>query len=355
MTTHWALTTTGTSVLTAFCRPALPDPAALPSLEEILAWARTEPTKASAEFNSLSRVLSSSDDNYVVLFHSDTPDGKLSAEVVKQLIEDSGLAACSVQCVPRLVKHHDEFRSVGLPNFVNLLVAHIRQAQGDRVSLVATGGFKAQLAYANLVGLLMGVPVYYMHEDFTSLVELPPLPVAIDPALGEKFHDFQQIANSNNVSPEQLAKAFSQLPEELHVLIDPANNYSLTAAGVAWYAAATPPVPQKLKKDLSPISGFGTHHMMPGLSQREARGLLEWIARQAGVTKVCYAEMKNDNAGGSTWLEFAPNDQTNPNTLVWWLHMPEGSQKIIAFCEEQSYAHLRASLGFDLHPAGRLG
>jgi hypothetical protein len=50
------------------------------------------------------------------------------------------------------------------------------------VGIAATGGFKAEIAIANLVGALLGAPVYYIYEQFNQLIKLEPIPIILAPA-----------------------------------------------------------------------------------------------------------------------------------------------------------------------------
>jgi len=70
----------------------------------------------------------------------------------------------------------------GLRSLVATLISLIRKerAGGREVLVNATGGFKAEIAYATLVGLLFDVPVYYIHEAFQDIIEMPPTPIGWD-------------------------------------------------------------------------------------------------------------------------------------------------------------------------------
>ena len=70
----------------------------------------------------------------------------------------------------------------GLGKLVRLLSEIIRseRTRGE-VSIAATGGFKAEIAVANLVGALLGTPVYYIYEQFEQLIKLEPIPITLAP------------------------------------------------------------------------------------------------------------------------------------------------------------------------------
>ena len=52
------------------------------------------------------------------------------------------------------------------------------QATGT-VELAATGGFKAEIAIANLVGAVSETPVHYIYQEFSSVITIEPIPVTL--------------------------------------------------------------------------------------------------------------------------------------------------------------------------------
>src|SRR5439155_4048736 len=72
------------------------------------------------------------------------------------------------------------FRTRGLRNLAREICAVIRQRSAVACAIDATGGYKAQIAIAVLLGQALGVPVYYKHEHFSEIIAFPPLPVAFD-------------------------------------------------------------------------------------------------------------------------------------------------------------------------------
>jgi hypothetical protein len=95
-------------------------------------------------------------------------------------------AEVSVQPVEGL---HDQdfkaFRNRGLRNLVRDMADLVKaeRRKGHDPIINATGGFKAQISLAGLIGQVLGVAVYYMFERFDEVIEMPPMPVAFDLAL----------------------------------------------------------------------------------------------------------------------------------------------------------------------------
>jgi hypothetical protein len=72
------------------------------------------------------------------------------------------------------------FRTKGLRNLARKICGVIRERSAAACAINATGGYKAQIAIAVLLGQAIGVPVYYKHELFSEIIAFPPMPVALD-------------------------------------------------------------------------------------------------------------------------------------------------------------------------------
>src|SRR5207302_378624 len=96
--------------------------------------------------------------------------------------------------VPDLNYTESRFKLRGLRSLVATLIDLIRRQrkEGREVHINATGGFKAEIAYATLVGLLFDVRVYYIHEAFHDIIEMPPTPISWDYSLLADHEDFFQ-------------------------------------------------------------------------------------------------------------------------------------------------------------------
>jgi CRISPR/Cas system-associated protein Csm6 len=72
--------------------------------------------------------------------------------------------------------------TAGLKALVDVTIRRVRQAnsRGMETVFCATGGFKAEIAFMNVMGALLGIEVYYIHELHRELVRLPRLPLTWD-------------------------------------------------------------------------------------------------------------------------------------------------------------------------------
>ncbi len=197
----------------------------------------TEPEKASAETNSLSRLLQ--EDDRIVFVRSQTEEGRRAAEALATFYRNHGHPAEVIK-VPDLQYRESRFKMRGLRALVSALIETIRREreQGREVLINATGGFKAEIAYATLVGLLFDVPVYYIHEAFREIIELPPTPISWDYSLIDTYVDFFEWISADLRSTKEVDKRLKPLPDEIRLLLVEEEGYTmLSPTGEAFYEA----------------------------------------------------------------------------------------------------------------------
>ncbi len=142
-------------------------------------------SRLSAEVHSLVRSGVTPQDR-VVLFYSDTADGEVSARLVETYLRERlGLdedLVCRRQVLGLQVDDATRFRREGVPNYFRLVLAEGERCGWANVTLNPTGGYKALVSYATLLGMRFAVPVCYIFDNGQELLHLPPLPVEIDHA-----------------------------------------------------------------------------------------------------------------------------------------------------------------------------
>ncbi|MCS7183242.1 MAG: putative CRISPR-associated protein [Thermoanaerobaculum sp.] len=72
------------------------------------------------------------------------------------------------------------FRTAGLRQLVVELARAVRECGAHKMVIDATGGYKAQVAVAVAFGQVFHIPVVYRFERFAEIIEIPPLPMALD-------------------------------------------------------------------------------------------------------------------------------------------------------------------------------
>jgi putative CRISPR-associated protein (TIGR02619 family) len=139
--------------------------------------------EASAETNTWSKLglLEEPERHRLMLLHTPTPDGKFCAERLQKFAKARNMVAEMDNIVGLDPGSRGGFEH-GLTQLSRQIASQVQRStqRGGDVAIAATGGFKAETAIANLVGVLLGVPVHYIHETFREIVTIPPLPVGLD-------------------------------------------------------------------------------------------------------------------------------------------------------------------------------
>lgn len=189
-----------------------------------------------AELNSLRHLQPERNDS-IYLLSSDTPEGVYCADELVDYFMSEGYMMVFVERVAGLTKNARQFKKSGLVQLVNKLTRLIRQAESTRTAIISTGGFKAQIAYSTLLGVLFNIPVYYIHEDFTELVALPSLPIHFDfTAFEDALHDIDSVISA--AGKKEASLAINRLPEEMRALIEEDGpGYALSPVGQAIQAS----------------------------------------------------------------------------------------------------------------------
>jgi putative CRISPR-associated protein (TIGR02619 family) len=232
----------GTSLLTGRNRPWKWSPdAQLPDLGVVEAWLKdADPVEASAETNTLSRLEIGKSDR-ICFLHSDTPEGKYCAERLAAHYAEM-VRSVSLKGITQLGYGAKGF-SRGLKSLIDIVCQLIheahRQGAHEQAILCATGGFKAEIAYLNLLGALLQVEVVYIHELHRELVILPRLPLTWDTDFAMRNRAFFEWIEAE---PRNAVEVESWLKQEplLRELVEPGDDgcLYLSPAGLLLYRAA---------------------------------------------------------------------------------------------------------------------
>lgn len=212
--------------------------------------------KSSAEIKSLVK-LGVDKDDVVYLFATETIDGNLCAEVIKEYIEEEFGCKAKIEEVKGLqVKDSELFRKVGIKNYIDGVnrLANPDLREDYRLVLNTTGGFKATVPYTTLLGMLFQIPVFYIFEDTQNLIELPPLPLEYDFAIIEELKDkFYKIYAETSIPYDEFRKGVDEEKYNKCVALIEEEKGSVTfsATGlIIWekYIQDNPPSLSKSKK-----------------------------------------------------------------------------------------------------------
>jgi hypothetical protein len=113
--------------------------------------------------------------------------------------------------------------------------------QNRQVLFCATGGFKAETAYSTLLGMILGKPIFYIHENHRNLLNFQLFPIVLNYSRVIMYfdhlfnlqwerdeHEYQNYVEIWNKNPEGGVK------ENMELFIEetPEGNYRLNLAGI---------------------------------------------------------------------------------------------------------------------------
>lgn len=142
-----------------------------------------------AEINSITSICSKNlltSRIRLIFLVSDTDDGRNTGELLKLYYDNKKNPLHFEKDVElRVLKglRDDDvkaFKQQGLKNLVREISNEVRNFGPEAIAINATGGYKAQISFAGMIGQALEIPVYYLFEKFSEVIELPPQPVALD-------------------------------------------------------------------------------------------------------------------------------------------------------------------------------
>lgn len=213
----------------------------------------------------------------LVFLVSDTTTGKNTGKFLQKYFQkrnDLQLRMIEYRVIDDLQDERPrDFRIHGLRNLVRRIGEYIQRSGGPQyVAIDATGGYKAQIAIAVIVGQALNIPVFYKHERFSEIIDFPPLPISFD--------DEILAANTVLLTDFERGKAFSsdelgEIDEKLRVLlteidVDGETVYELNAIGQIYLTGfrIRNPKPVKLvKSDNKKQPSFRDDHYPKGFKE----------------------------------------------------------------------------------------
>lgn len=185
---------------------------------------------------------------------SDTEDGKKTGEILKLYYSNSRnkLHFKNVICRELQGLRDDDvksFKQQGLKSLVREISTEAEKFSSEQIAINATGGYKAQISFAGMIGQALGIPVYYLFERFSEVIELPPQPVALDLAFWlNNYPLFEYLETEQIIAKSEIKDILAETMSELEIkklldgdyikslideeYIDEINHVTLSAMGV---------------------------------------------------------------------------------------------------------------------------
>ena len=140
-----------------------------------------------AEINSITSIINQhllDQPIRLFLLVSDTETGRNIGRVLKSYYTQSNnphrFAEVEVEVLTDLRVDDTLAFQRGLRDLVRKISALVRRFSSESLVINATGGFKAQISFAGMIGEALHIPVCYQFERFDQVIMLPPQPIALD-------------------------------------------------------------------------------------------------------------------------------------------------------------------------------
>ena len=275
-----------------------------------------------AEINSVTYLLAQQvvEKGYLHLFHSETDDGKAIAQILQSYFTQDRWRV-EIHCVEGLRDDDPNlFRTQGLRNLAKLFGERVRESRQNFMpcAINATGGYKAQIAIAVLMGQALDIPVYYKHERFDAIIPFPPMPVALDFSLWQRASGmFMVLSRSNACEPwEDFSEDWDERFEPLinRVQIEGESYLELSATGQIFHETFRSRF-QVLKETSLPRAANNREKEQPKLgdhSYNQARDsifrFLQEVTEARSYVRYCHSTYWNPDLSESTRFRLSAGD-----------------------------------------------
>lgn len=154
----------------------------------------------SAETKSLNKI-GIDELTHIAFVHTDTRDGKLCAEILKEWCSNQWNCSVSLYGIKGLqVKDALLFSRRGVKNFLKCCMDLIDKYEYTHDIIInPTGGFKGIVPYTTLVGMIFSKPIYYIFENSDALVRLPIIPLNYNEDIMDKCAEKLKRIEENTV------------------------------------------------------------------------------------------------------------------------------------------------------------
>jgi hypothetical protein len=268
------------------------------------------------------------------------------ADEIADYLMSEGHMMVFVEQVEGLTKNARQFKKLGLIQLVKKLTWLIRQGETVRTSIISTGGFKAQIAYSTLLGVLFNIPVYYIHEDFSELVELPSLPIHFDfSAFEDALPDLNAVISASD--KKQASLAMNRLSEDMRSLIDESGeSYAMSPVGQSIQAAFARNRQSNLRiicqDSHHTVFGPGCYETITEVPDEDFRSLVRMMKRLYGPISTVYMDAFSPHGTHEPSAEFIDD---GPGYVKYKIWLREGWQVVKLIVPERQEKKARQSIG----------
>lgn len=176
----------------------------------------------------------------IILITTDTILSHTAAEIIRENFKSDRINDINIITVKGLqIKNFDNFKKEGFDNLVSCITNIIKgtNSKEDKIVFNISGGYKAIIPILTILGQLYNIPLYYIYEDSSELIEISKLPINYDLSFAEQIFPLlilidKQNKAENRYSPRNDSeKNVIENLLELGILENLNNSYWITPIG----------------------------------------------------------------------------------------------------------------------------
>jgi putative CRISPR-associated protein (TIGR02619 family) len=275
---------------------------------------------------------------------SDTPDGEITGRILDCYYRDAFEDVKVIKIVGLQAEDPERFRNLGLRNLVKAIADIVKRERehGRELAINATGGFKAQISFAGLIGQLLNVSVYYMFEAFQEVIELPPLPVSF--SFDYWLSHFELLERlSQDLLPEE------EIPQDLDevLILREEGLCSLSSLGELFHQGYKERFRRERGHLLPPPSGLRLEEKRVKYeddNRGKHRGLKEHLERVLRVEYVKRVQTTWYNPGLTQRNRFYVSSACEINQIEGWFSNDKGMTKFLVTTTARSELERQAAV-----------
>ncbi|MBU1055686.1 MAG: putative CRISPR-associated protein [Proteobacteria bacterium] len=209
----------------------------------------------SAEIKSLVKMGLDKND-IIILISSDTIDGKLCAESVRDFLVENKLSSETSIKIKEIVGLQAtdglKFQKEGLKNLLDYLVS----LEHQDIIFNPTGGYKSIVPYLALMGMLFNKPVKYIHENSDDILTLTGIPIILDDNLILCIETkLQKIEKETSIPIKEWQGGVDYNERRFDCLVEIDNGQvTLSGIGFLFWERFKQDYPKELERDLRLVS-----------------------------------------------------------------------------------------------------
>lgn len=187
----------------------------------------------------------------IILIYTDTFESELSAELIKDFFDEIQVK-CNLFVIEIIIKKienlnleedNESFKKFGINNLILKIEDFFANAGGytkdrkEALMMNISGGYKILIPYMTILGQILDIDIYYIHEEKKKLMSISSLPIDFDMNKAQLY--FEHLKFTGDLTQEkdidQESKTIIDNLEKQLLVIKMDNKFKVTALGKIMY------------------------------------------------------------------------------------------------------------------------